>query len=269
MPNLGDLKALIASDLRRSNLADEIANAIPDAIRDHESERFWWNETFPRPYTLTVSPNGGAGGSGVPIDATAQGDVYFLTPQNPVQEFIRIDNVRANIGGAGPTAGGPGGPPAGAVFQFGLFQPDVFQTAAPLPPIPATAATPGIWYTVAENNWDEIEFFYSTPSNGEPMRWAYRNGYLRIYPLPSQSYALRLFGHFRAMPLIADSDSNVWTNQGRNLIRYTVLKRLYSYPIRDAQQVANAEQAGERALDYLRRETDRRVRQGQMRAYYG
>ena len=80
---------------------------------------------------------------------------------------------------------------------------------------------------------------------------------------------MRIFGQYRAKPLLSDTDSNVWTDQGRNLIRYTVLKRLYSYPIRDAQQVANAEQAGERALDYLRRETDRRSRQGRMQAYYG
>ncbi len=58
MPNLGDLKALIARDLRRSNLGPEIADAIPDAIRDHETARYWFNETFPRPYTLIVSPAG-------------------------------------------------------------------------------------------------------------------------------------------------------------------------------------------------------------------
>src|SRR5262249_4670107 len=108
-----------------------------------------------------------------------------------------------------------------------------------------------------------IEFFYSTLSNGQPSRYAYRNGYLRIYPLPSQSYPLRIFGQVRLKPLVNDNDSNEWTNEGFNLIRYTVLKRLYSYPIRDM------EQAGMRALEYLRRETDRRSRQGRMRAYYG
>jgi hypothetical protein len=227
MPNktLGDLKAQIASDLRRTNLSVEIANAIPDAIRDHDTERFWWNDTAPQPYTITVKPNGGDPGSGVPGNTSPQGDVYFLGPQGNIQEFVKIDMVRALI--------------------------------------------PGVWYTVKATDWTTIEFFYSTLSNGQPSWWAYRNGYLRIYPLPSQSYPLRIFGQFRLPPLINDIDSNDWTNEGFNLIRYTVLKRLYSYPIRDMQQVANAEQAGERALDYLRRETGRRARQGRMRAYYG
>ena len=225
MPNLCDLKALIASDLRRTNLTAEIANAIPDAIRDHETERFWFNDTAPAPYTLTISPGGGVAGTGFPGNTGAQGDCYFLSPQGQMQEFIRIDMVRAQI--------------------------------------------PVVWYTVKATDWMKIEVCYSTLSNGQPSWWAYNNGYLRIYPLPSMSYPLRIFGHFRAVPLLNDTDSNVWTDDGRNLIRYTVLKRLYSYPIRDAQQVANAEQAGERALDYLRRETDRRSRQGRMRAYYG
>src|SRR5262249_52042030 len=124
------------------------------------------------------------------------------------------------------------------------------------------AFQPGVWYTVKEDSWKKIEFLYSTLSNGQPSRWAWNNNYLRIYPLPSQAYPLRIFGHFRAPPLVNDIDKNIWTDQGRNLIRYTVLKRLYSYPIRDATQVANAEQAGLRALDYLRRETDRRSRSG-------
>jgi hypothetical protein len=226
MPNdFGGLKALIASDLRRSNLTTEIATAVLDAIRDHETERFWWNDTAPRPYTITVTPNGGAAGSGVPGNANPQGDVYFLSPQGNVQEFVKIDMVRALI--------------------------------------------PGVWYTVKATDWTTIEFFYSTLSNGQPSWWAYQNGYLRIYPLPSQPYPLRIFGQFRWPALVNDSDINPWTDDGRNLIRYTALKRLYSYPIRDMQQVANAEQAGERALDYLRRETDRRSRQGRMRAYYG
>jgi len=225
MPTLGDLKAKIAQDLRRSNLTDEIADAIPDAIRDHDTERFWWNDTAPSAYKLTVTPNGGTGTNG-PTGGPA-GDVYFLAPQPAIglQEFVKIDMVRAQI--------------------------------------------PVVWYTVKATDWDKLEFFYSTLSNGQPSWWAFQQGYLRIYPLPSQPYNLRIFGQYRLIPLVNDTDSNAWTNQGFNLIRYTVLKRLFSYPVRNAEQVANAEQAGMRALDYLRRETDRRSRQGRMRAYYG
>src|SRR5215475_9466078 len=95
MPTLGDLKAKIAQDLRRSNLGSEIADAIPDAIRDHETERFWFNETDVVPYTLIISPGSGVAGSGLPGNTSPQGDVYLLGPQGDVQEFIKIDKVRA------------------------------------------------------------------------------------------------------------------------------------------------------------------------------
>jgi hypothetical protein len=222
MPTLGDLKAQIASDLRRSNLTAEIAAAISDAIRDHDTERFYWNETGPFPYTLTVSPGGGIA---IVTGDIAQGDTYELAPQGQIQEFIKIDEVRAQI--------------------------------------------PIVWYHVKETDWLTLERFYSTPSNGQPSWWASDGNFLRIYPIPSQAYPLRIFGHYRLTPLVHDTDTNVWTNQGFNLIRYTALKRLYSYPIRDAEQVQNAEQAGMRAMDYLRRETDRRARGGRMRAFYG
>src|SRR5262245_31745799 len=97
MPTLGDLKAKVASDLRRTNLTAEIADAILDAINDHDTERFWWNETGPTVYTLTVSPGAGSGTTGP--GNSAAGDIYQLTPQAPIQEFIRIDCVRALLPG--------------------------------------------------------------------------------------------------------------------------------------------------------------------------
>jgi hypothetical protein len=223
MPTLGDLKAKVASDLRRTNLTAEIADAVLDAINDHDTEEFWWNGTGPTVYTLTITPGGGSGTTGP--GNSAAGDIYQLTPQPPIQEFVRIDEVRALL--------------------------------------------PGVWYSLKSTDWSTIENLYSTLSNGQPSWWAYSGGYLRIYPIPSQSYDLRIFGQYRLPPLVLDSDSNEWTNQGFNLIRYTALKRLYTYPIRDAAQVQNADQAGQRALDYLRRETERRARQGRMAAYYG
>ena len=141
MPNLGDLKNTIASDLRRSNLTAEIADAIPDAIRDHETERFWWNETYPQPYVITIAPGGGVPGTGFPGNTGAQGDVYFLSPQGQVQEFVKIDMIRTQL---------------------------------------APPSSLGLWYTVRPTDWTAIEFFYSTLSNGQPSWWAYRNGYVRM-----------------------------------------------------------------------------------------
>src|SRR5262245_21436260 len=81
MASFGDLKAQVANDLRRSNLPTEIAQAVLDAIYDYDTERFFFNE--PAIYTLTT---------------VAGTDEYTLAPQAPIQEFVRIDKVRAQVG---------------------------------------------------------------------------------------------------------------------------------------------------------------------------
>lgn len=45
MGTLGELKTRIADDLTRNDLTSQIANAIGDAIKAHERERFWFNQT--------------------------------------------------------------------------------------------------------------------------------------------------------------------------------------------------------------------------------
>ena len=204
----GELKAQLASDLRRSNLTIEIAQAILDAIQDHETERFYWNET--EIYTLST---------------VAGTDTYAITPQAPIQEFVKIDMVRAQVGNT--------------------------------------------WYTLCRQTADDMEISYSVSSSGQPYDWSIHGNELRLFPLPNAVFPIKIFGHYRIVPLAVDTDSNAWTNAGKNLIRYSALKRLYLYPIRDRDQVQMAEGAEQRELDYLRRETDRRTRSGIMRAYYG
>lgn len=52
MPDLGTMKARIASELERSDLAAPIAAAIGDAIAEYERERFWFTES--RDLTVTT-----------------------------------------------------------------------------------------------------------------------------------------------------------------------------------------------------------------------
>jgi hypothetical protein len=209
MATFGDLKSQIANDLRRSNLTSEIATAVLDAIRDHDTERFWFNEH--EIYLLNT------------VDGT---DEYTLAAQAPIQEFIMIDKVRVQVGNT--------------------------------------------WYTLKESTWDDMEEAFSSPTSGQPFDWAFAgNDQFRLFPTPNGVYPLKIFGHYRIIPLSADSDSNDWTNAAKNLIRYTALKRLFAYPIRDLQQQQAADAAGMRELEYLRRETERRQRRGEMMPYYG
>jgi hypothetical protein len=207
MASYGDLKAQIASDLRRSNLPNEIAQAILDAIRDHDTERYYFNETAV--YTFST---------------TAGVDEYPITAQPPIQEFVKIDKVRAQVGNT--------------------------------------------WYTLNQYSPDEIEELFSVATSGQPYDWAIHGNNLRLFPTPNAAYPIKILGHYRLTPLVADADTNNWTNEGKNLIRYSALKRLYAYPIRDSAQNQAAEGAELRECDYLRRETDRRARSGRMKAYY-
>lgn len=44
MPSLSTLKSRIASDLSRSDLTSQIANAIADAVAEYQVRRFWFNQ---------------------------------------------------------------------------------------------------------------------------------------------------------------------------------------------------------------------------------
>jgi hypothetical protein len=80
---LAELKAEIASDLRRSNLSTEIAAAITAAISDVDVNRFWFNET--RKYTFQTVPG--------------QAD-YDLSQDgaNGIKEFIEFDFIQGTFG---------------------------------------------------------------------------------------------------------------------------------------------------------------------------
>ena len=208
MATFGDLQAQVANDLRRSNLSAEIAQAILDGIQDHDSERLYFNET--EIYTFNT---------------VANQDVYPITPQPPIQEFIMIDMVRSQIGNT--------------------------------------------WFELERTTPDNMERDYSAPSSGQPIEWSIHGNEMRLFPMPNKVFPVKVFGHYRIIPLVNNADSNEWTTIAKNLIRYSALKRLYAYPIRDMQQVQIAEARELQELEYLRRSTDRRTRTGQMAPYYG
>src|SRR6266436_2350308 len=208
MATFGDLQTQVASDLRRSNVSGDIALAITDSIRDHSSERFWFNET--RTY---------AG-----IALTSAADEYPIVAVPPVQDFIKIDWVRVLIG--------------------------------------------GLYIRMRRIGAEELEEYALAGTTGPPYWWDYYANVIRFYPKPNTTYSSRIAGHYRLPDLVNAADSNNWTNEAKSLIRYSALKRIYAYPVRDQAQAQMAEQAELRELEYLRRETERRKRRGRMQAYY-
>lgn len=126
-----------------------------------------------------------------------------------------------------------------------------------------------VYELMTRRSADEIEELHSSTASGTPTDWSYYEDQVKVYPTPTTSNTVKIAGHYRLVELSADSDSNAWTNAAKDLIRYSALKRLYAYPIRNADQAQVATAAETLELEYLRRETDRRKRTGVMAPYYG
>ena len=74
MTTLADIQASIASDLTRNDLTSQIANAVSDAIKHYERQRFWWNVTRLQTF------------------ATVNGQqVYTATDNSIIPNIIRVD----------------------------------------------------------------------------------------------------------------------------------------------------------------------------------
>lgn len=108
MGTLGEMKQRIATELRRDDLTEDIANAINDAIRFHERRRFWFNQS--RSLTFTTVPGqvayGAAAGSFIP--GVVRIDDIFLPEANSTYPLTRYAVDDFELVSGGPT--NPGQP---------------------------------------------------------------------------------------------------------------------------------------------------------------
>lgn len=82
MATFAQLKAKIADDVARSDLTSQIEHEVLAAIEDCSIERFWFNET--RGYTFST------------VAGTSD---YTISPTAAIQDFVKVDSVKATIGG--------------------------------------------------------------------------------------------------------------------------------------------------------------------------
>jgi len=108
MGTLGEMKQRIATELRRNDLTEDIANAISDAIRFHERRRFWFNQS--RSLTFTTVPGQVAYGAdaGSFIPGAIRIDDVFLPEVNSVYPLVRysVDDFEL-VSGSTTTPGQP------------------------------------------------------------------------------------------------------------------------------------------------------------------
>lgn len=111
---------------------------------------------------------------------------------------------------------------------FNLVQGQEFYTAADAP---AIATTPNIVilrvllnsnrYALTKRTWEYLETISVNPAvqSSWPTDWAYFAAQIRIYPIPAQALPVQASYDQRLKALVNPTDSNVWTQDGYDLIR--------------------------------------------------
>lgn len=82
MATLAVMKARIATELDRSDLTAQIADAISDAIAEYEGERFWFNESRDKTFQTVASQR-----------------IYTSSDASWIADIVEIDALYATVGG--------------------------------------------------------------------------------------------------------------------------------------------------------------------------
>ena len=102
-------------------------------------------------------------------------------------------------------------------------------------------------------------------SRGQPTHYAYWGQQIRLYPVPDDTYQLRLSGLFKLPTLVADSDESAWTKEAEELIRHRAKFLLYSQYLRDDANAARAAALEGAAYERLQVTAARRLGTGEIR----
>jgi hypothetical protein len=203
---LGQLKARIADELARGDLAAQIALAIDDAISEAATNRFWFNEV--RGFTFSTLVGQESYGS---TDLAAMTEIDCL--------WITVGGGRRNL------------------REVGSDRIDALSQGSQI--------------------------------NGEPYLYARSGEGLRFYPVPDRAYTVTVDGVSRLPQLMADEDSNAWTNQAiaERLIRALAKRNLCAEVIEDFERAKTQGQLAEKYKADLLATTHDRVATGQMASH--
>lgn len=102
----------------------------------------------------------------------------------------------------------------------------------------------------------------TTLDAGQPSYLAYYNQTIRLYPVPTAAWTLRISGVRSLTALSAAGDQNAWTTDARDLIRARAKWDLYTHVIKDFEQADRMSQAEQLAFTTLRGATMSRSASG-------
>lgn len=124
----------------------------------------------------------------------------------------------------------------------------------------------GIWMPLTERSFDYLEEISTNPTGrGIPNDWAFYGTSIRLYPIPDNAYPITSVQYTRVADLAGDTDANIWTTYGYDLIRSEAKLTLARETLHDGDLAAECETAiygGPTTHGYLTRlksETARRV----------
>jgi len=220
MATYGDMQARIADEMLSAATTAQIQNAIQDAIRKYERQRFWFNAVLLRSEPLENS-------SGIPITDSSGAFIDSQPAFSTIQGLEFYDKYLAPAMGT-----------LAHIDKLVLVQGSTNRYSL-------ESRTP---------QWMD-DHSVSTSWRGMPTDWCYVAETIRLYPIPDAIYPIYLLGTGRFVALVTTDDTNPWMVEAEELIRTAAEGILYRRIVRDmpmAQMSMADEQA---ALQALRRET--------------
>jgi hypothetical protein len=107
----------------------------------------------------------------------------------------------------------------------------------------------------------------ATGQTGRPWGWAWYGDELQLYPTPNDVYTIRIHGHFKVAELSADSDTNIWTTDGEDMIREDAKAILYASVRRNVEDASISVGMAKGYADALRAKTSKLKATGRIKAW--
>lgn len=116
-------------------------------------------------------------------------------------------------------------------------------------------------YPLLQRDFKTIDDWFITASTytGYPSDYCIYDEQLRLYPVPNGAYTMTIAYHYKPAALSAGTDSNPWTNDARNLIRFAAdadvalnyrqdQRRYEGFKIQEARELARLQSRSSRVL---------------------
>jgi hypothetical protein len=122
--------------------------------------------------------------------------------------------------------------------------------------------------TLCQDSWEDLEELNAdAASTGQPDRYSYWGETLRLYPVPSAVYTVRVAGLFALTRLSADADTNAWVvrGKGEKIIRCRASAIFYGTYLRQPDRAGPFQNEADAEFSRLTASKSRREASGRIR----